>query len=371
VNDVASADLRHTPLHALHVELGAKVVPFAGYEMPIQYPAGILTEHSHTRAKAGLFDVSHMGQVMLRGDGAARAMEALVPGDIAGLEIGRMRYTQFTKDDGGILDDILVTRVEGGLFVVVNAGRKEADFDLMRRNLPADIDIEVQSGAALLALQGPAAELVLARHAPDLDSLTFMMSVKVEISGVSVTVSRSGYTGEDGFEISVNEDQAESLARMLLAEPEVLAIGLGARDSLRLEAGFCLYGHDIDESTTPVEAALEWSIPKRRREEGGFCGSGVIQRQLSEGVSRRRVGIRPDGRAPAREHCELTDTEGNHLGEITSGGFGPTVGGPIAMGYVLSDNAAAGTSVLAVVRGKLLPARVATLPFVDTHQRRT
>ena len=371
MNDVASVDLRHTPLHALHVELGAKVVPFAGYEMPIQYPAGILTEHSHTRAKAGLFDVSHMGQVMLRGEGAARAIEALVPGDIAGLEIGRMRYTQFTKDDGGILDDILVTRVEGGLFVVVNAGRKEADFDLMRGNLPADIDIEVQSSAALLALQGPAAELVLARHAPDLDSLTFMMSVKVKIFGVSVIVSRSGYTGEDGFEISVNEDQAELLARMLLAEPEVLAIGLGARDSLRLEAGFCLYGHDIDESTTPVEAALEWSIPKRRREEGGFCGSGVIQRQLSEGVSRRRVGIRPDGRAPAREHCELTDTEGNHLGEITSGGFGPTVGGPIAMGYVLSDNAAAGTSVLAVVRGKLLPARVATLPFVDTHQRRT
>ena len=227
MNDLASVEFRHTPLHALHVELGAKIAPFAGYEMPIQYPVGILTEHTHTRVKAGLFDVSHMGQVMLRGDGAAQAMEALVPGDIAGLEIGRMRYTQFTNDDGGILDDILVTRVEGGLFVVVNAGCKEADIDLMRGNLPADIDIEVQSGAALLALQGPAAEVVLARHAPDLESLTFMMSVEVEISGVPATVSRSGYTGEDGFEISVNEDQAESFARMLLAEPEVLAIGLG------------------------------------------------------------------------------------------------------------------------------------------------
>ncbi len=297
-------------------------------------------------------------------------METLVPGDIAGLAPGRMRYTQFTNDDGGICDDILVTRVEQGLYVVVNAGCREADIELMRGRLPAGVDLEVRHSTALIALQGPASEAVLLRHLPGVASLTFMSSANIEISGVPAIVSRSGYTGEDGFEISIEEGHAEPLARKLLAEPEVLAIGLGARDSLRLEAGFCLYGHDIDTTTTPVEAALEWSISNRRRAEGGFPGSAVVQRQLRDGTSRRRVGIRPDGRAPAREHSELTDIDGSHVGEITSGGFGPSVGGPIAMGYVASSHTAVGTSIHAVVRGKPLAAKVARLPFVEAHQRR-
>ena len=346
------------------------MVPFAGYQLPIHYQAGILAEHTQTRAEAGLFDVSHMGQVILRGEGVAEAMETLVPGDIAGLAPGRMRYTQFTNDDGGICDDILVTRVDEGLYVVVNAGCKEADIALMRERLPAGVDLEVRHSAALIALQGPASESVLSRHLPGVASLTFMSSAKLEFAGIPATVSRSGYTGEDGFEISIEEAHAEPLARKLLAEPEVHAIGLGARDSLRLEAGFCLYGHDIDTTTTPVEAALEWSISKRRRAEGGFPGSAVIQRQLRDGASRRRVGIRPDGRAPAREHSELTDSDGNHVGEITSGGFGPSVGAPIAMGYVAASHTAVGTSILAVVRGKPLAAKVTKLPFVDAHQRR-
>ena len=346
------------------------MVPFAGYELPIHYETGILAEHTQTRAKAGLFDVSHMGQVMLRGDGVAEAMETLVPGDLAGLAPGRMRYTQFTNDGGGIRDDILVTRVDDGLSVVVNAGCKEADIDLLRERLPAGVDVDVRSSAALIALQGPASESVLSRHAQGVASLTFMSSADVEVSGVPATVSRSGYTGEDGFEISIEEGHAEPLARKLLAEPEVLPVGLGARDSLRLEAGFCLYGHDIDATTTPVEAALEWSISKRRREDGGFPGSAVIQRQLRDGTLRRRVGIRPEGRVPAREHSELTDTDGRHIGEITSGGFGPSVGGPIAMGYVASTHAGVGTSVLVVVRGKPLAAMVTKHAFVDARQRR-
>jgi aminomethyltransferase len=346
------------------------MVPFAGYEMPIHYQVGILGEHTHTRAEAGLFDVSHMGQVMLRGDGIAEALETLVPGDIAGLALGRMRYTQFTNDDGGILDDILVTRVDDGLFVVVNAGCKEADIDRMREKLPADIEVDVQSNVALIALQGPAAESVFLRHAPGVAPLTFMSSAVVEIAGVPAVVSRSGYTGEDGFEISVGAEVAEVLARSLLAEPEVLAVGLGARDSLRLEAGFCLYGHDIDSTTSPVEAALEWSISKRRRTDGGFPGAAIIQGQLRDGTTRRRVGICPDGRAPAREHTELTDLDGNHIGEITSGSFGPSVGRPIAMGYVTSDHAKVGASVRAMVRGKSLAATVTKLPFLESHQLR-
>ncbi len=346
------------------------MVPFAGHELPIHYQAGILAEHTQTRAKAGLFDVSHMGQVMLRGDGVAEAMETLVPGDIAGLAPGRMRYTQFTNNDGGICDDILVTRLDRGLYVVVNAGCKEADIELMRKGLPAGVELEVRHSAALVALQGPASESVLSRHLPGVASLAFMSSADVEISGLPATVSRSGYTGEDGFEISIEEGHVEPLARKLLAETEVLAIGLGARDSLRLEVGFCLYGQDIDTTTTPVEAALEWSISKRRRAEGGFPGSAIVQRQLRDGASRRRVGIRPDGRAPAREHSELTDIDGSHVGEITSGGFGPSVGGPIAMGYVSSSHAEVGTPVQAVVRGKPLAAKVTELPFVEAHQRR-
>ena len=366
--DVAPADFLHTPLHALHLEMGAKMVPFAGHEMPIHYQPGILGEHIHTRNEAGLFDVSHMGQVMLRGDGAAEAIETLVPGDIAGLAIGRIRYTQFTNDVGGILDDILVTRVDDGLFVVVNAGCKQADIEHMREKLPPGIEVDVQGDVALIALQGPAAESVLSRHAPDVSSLAFMSSAVVEIAGAQAIVSRSGYTGEDGYEISVDAAKADAIARGLLAEPEVLPVGLGARNSLRLEAGFCLYGHDIDTTTSPVEAALEWSISKRRRTDGGFPGAAVIQQQLRDGAARRRVGICPDGRAPAREHTELTDLEGGHIGEITSGGFGPSAGKPIAMGYVKSNQAKVGTPVRAMVRGKGLAATVTKLPFVAPHQ---
>jgi aminomethyltransferase len=348
--------------------MGAKMVPFAGYELPIHFQAGILGEHIHTRTKAGLFDVSHMGQVMLRGDGAAEALETLVPGDITGLPIGRIRYTQFTNDIGGILDDILVANVDDGLFIVVNAGCKKADIDRMREKLPSGIEVDVLSDVALIALQGPAAESVLSRHVPGVSSLGFMSSAMFKIAGVRVMISRAGYTGEDGFEISVDAAEAGSIARGLLVEPEVLPAGLGARDSLRLEAGFCLYGHDIDTTTSPVEAALEWSISKRRREYGGFPGAVIIQQQLRDGATRRRVGICPDGRAPAREHTELTDLEGGHIGEITSGGFGPSVGIPIAMGYVTSDHAKVGTAVNAMVRGKALSATVTKLPFVVPHK---
>ena len=297
-------------------------------------------------------------------------MEALVPGDIAGLAAGRMRYTQLTNSEGGILDDIMVTCFEDGLFVVVNAGCKDADTVHMLDTLPTSIEVDIQSTSALLALQGPAAESVLSRHAPDVKSLFFMSATKLRIAGIDVIVSRSGYTGEDGFEISVDGNDADKLARLLLTEPEVLAVGLGARDSLRLEAGFCLYGQDIDETTTPIEAGLEWSVSKRRRLDGGYPGAGIIKQQLREGTLRRRVGIRPHGRALAREKSKLIDSDGVQIGEITSGGFGPSIDGPVAMGYVQSNYASIGTPLLAVVRDKPLLASVVKLPFIEAHQRR-
>ena len=357
--------LKTTSLDGLHRSLGAKMVPFAGYSMPVQFEAGILKEHLHTRAAAGLFDVSHMGQVRLRGDGAAAALEALVPGDIQALRDSRMRYTLLLNERGGILDDLMVTNAGDHLFVVVNAACKEADVAHMRTALPAGIEVEALDDRALLALQGPVAAEVLQRHTDgELRALRFMMSQAMTVGGVSCLVSRSGYTGEDGFEISVPGESAAGLAEALLDEEEVAPIGLGARDSLRLEAGLCLYGHDIDEETTPVEAALTWAIGKRRREEGGFPGDGVIRQQLRDGPDRVRVGIRPDGRAPAREGAELVDGDGKGIGRITSGGFGPTVGGPVAMGYVAASHGAPGERVDAMVRGKALPAQVADLPFV-------
>ncbi len=361
-NSAAAGDLKTTPLNDLHVALGARMVPFAGYAMPVQYPAGILAEHLQTRAQAGLFDVSHMGQVRISGADPARSLERLVPGDIMGLEPGRTRYTQFTNETGGILDDLMVTRRAGDLFLVVNAGCKEQDFALLATGL-RDCAVEPILDRALLALQGPAAVTALARYAPAVSAVAFMSYAEVDIAGVRCFVTRSGYTGEDGFEISVPNDAAERLARLLLAEPEVKPIGLGARDSLRLEAGLCLYGHDIDTTTTPVEAAIAWSIGKRRRAEGGFPGAAVIQKQLAEGPTRKRVGIRPEGRAPAREHTPITDAAGAIVGEITSGGFGPTVNGPIAMGYVPTALAKTDTPLQLVVRGKPLPARVAAMPF--------
>jgi aminomethyltransferase len=366
--DDKSTDLKTTPLHALHLSLGAKMVPFAGYDMPVQYPAGVKTEHLHTRAKAGLFDVSHMGQVRLTGDGAAADIETLIPGDIQALSAGRMRYTMFTNPEGGILDDLIVTNAGDHLFVVVNAGCKEQDIAHMRANLSCGI--EELPDRALLALQGPSAEAVLASHAAEVADMKFMTARAVSIAGHDCFVTRSGYTGEDGYEISVPGETAAAFAEMLLAHPDVEPIGLGARDSLRLEAGLCLYGHDIDETTTPVEANLTWAINKRRRVEGGFPGSDKILGQLADGALRRRVGIRLEGRAPAREGTELVDDAGTAIGHITSGGFGPTLEGPVAMGYVDSRFSETGCQINAMVRGKPLPARVAALPFVAANYKR-
>ncbi|MEI6556815.1 MAG: glycine cleavage system aminomethyltransferase GcvT [Rhodospirillaceae bacterium] len=359
-----------TPLNALHREYGGKLVPFAGYEMPVYYPAGILKEHVHTRTRAGLFDVSHMGQVRLSGPGVAAALEALVPGDIQGIGRFRIRYTLLLNASGGILDDLMVTNAGDHLFLVVNAGCKQGDIAHLRRELPAGITVDYLEDRALLALQGPAAAAVLARFIPAAAGMPFMSYAEAEFLGTPVLLSRSGYTGEDGYEISVANDQAEELARRLLAEPEVEPIGLGARDSLRLEAGLCLYGHEIDETTTPVEANLVWTLGKRRRAEGGFPGYERIREQLDRGVRRRRVGIRPDGRAPARDGTEIIDESGRPIGVITSGGFGPTVGGPVAMGYVETGFAAPGTLVTLLIRGKAHPARIADLPFVKQNYYR-
>ena len=352
-----------TPLDQLHRDLGAKMVPFAGYEMPLQYPTGVMAEHLHCRAAASLFDVSHMGQASLHGHGATAALERMVPSDIAALAPMRQRYTVLTNELGGILDDLIVGRVGERLFLVANASRKDADFRHIIGMLPDGVTLEEHEDRALLALQGPAAAAVFARLAPG-DALGFLGMGEMAVAGVPCLVSRSGYTGEDGFEISVPANRAEELARALLAEPEVKPAGLGARDSLRLEAGLCLYGADIDELTTPIEAGLGWVIGKRRRQEGGFLGEVVIRDQLKIGPPRMRVGIRPDGRAPARALTEIGATDGTRAGNVTSGGFSPTLSAPIAMGYVRRDLAAEGTPLELMVRGQKLPGRVVPLPFV-------
>ena len=356
--------LRRTPLHGLHLELGAKMVPFAGYQMPLRYPSRILAEHKHTRSAAGLFDVSHMGQVQISGDGAAAALESLTPSNIQGLVSGRMRYSLLTNDAGGILDDIMVTRTEDHLFLVVNAACKEDDVAHMRAALGERLAVEPLEERALLALQGPAAARVLARHAPACAKLTFMNAAAMPVAGIDCFVSRSGYTGEDGFEISVSAARAEDLARLLLGEAEVRPAGLGARDTLRLEAGLCLYGHDIDAATTPVEAGLSWTIGKRRR-NGGFPGASLILEQMRSGTARRLVGIVPEGRAPARQHTAIVDGAGAPIGEVTSGGFAPTLGRPISMGYVGAAFAEVDAEVGLNVRNSARPARVAPMPFVE------
>jgi aminomethyltransferase len=365
----ADKPLARTPLHALHLELGGKMVPFAGYEMPVQYPAGIMKEHNHTRAAAGLFDVSHMGQVRLVGDDAAAALESLVPVDVVDIGVDRQRYALFTDDAGGILDDLMITNAGDHLFVVVNAACKQQDTAHMRRHLGERCKVEELTDRGLLALQGPKAAAVLGRLAPETAKMLFMTAARVEIEGAECFVTRSGYTGEDGFEISVPAERTEALARALLAQEEVMPIGLGARDSLRLEAGLCLYGHDIDATTTPIEASLTWAVSKTRRpggaRPGGYPGAEVIAKQLAEGVARKRVGIRPDGKTPVREGAELTDADGRTVGKITSGSFGPTVGGPVAMGYVETVLAKPGTELQAVVRGKPQPVKVAKMPFVE------
>jgi aminomethyltransferase len=372
--------LLKTPLHAEHVAQGARMVPFAGYDMPVQYPAGILTEHNWTREHAGLFDVSHMGQAFLVAeDGShetvARALEALIPADVLNLKPNQQRYSQLLGQDGGILDDLMVTRVgapghEGWLYLVVNASMKEADYAHIQAHLPKGVSLNRKDGLGLMALQGPSAAAVLAGLAPEAAELPFMMSADVEIDGIRCHVSRSGYTGEDGFEISCRAEDAARLWNTLLADPEVKAIGLGARDSLRLEAGLCLYGHDIDTTTSPIEAGLIWSIQKRRREEGGFPGAERIQREIRNGASRVRVGIRPEGRAPAREGNVIATPDGREVGIVTSGGFGPTVNGPVAMGYVSKDVSTVGTDLQLVVRGKSLAAKVAAMPFAPHRYKR-
>lgn len=365
-----TAPLRHTPFYELHRAKGARMVAFAGYEMPVQYPTGIIAEHLHTRAKAGLFDVSHMGQIRLRGGAVAGALEALIPGDLQSLAPGRLRYTLLLGERGGILDDLIATRTDDGLTLVVNAARKEADLAHLTARLDPGVAIEPRFERALLALQGPAAAAVLARFAPGIERLPFMSAAEATIAGAPCGVTRSGYTGEDGFELSLAAEHAVAVAEALLDQPEVAPIGLGARDTLRLEAGLCLWGHDIDETTTPVEAGLAWTIAKRRRAEGNFPGAPRILRQLADGPGRRRVGIRPDGRAPAREDAAILDPAGKPVGRVTSGGFGPSLGAPVAMGYVETAHAAPGSALALVVREVPRPARVAALPFVPARYYR-
>ncbi len=369
-----SESLARTPLYDLHLQLGGKMVPFAGYAMPVQYPDGILKEHAHTRSRAGLFDVSHMGQVRVHGDGAAAAMESLVPVDVLDLAVGHQRYALFTNDDGGILDDLMISNAGDHLFVVVNAACKAQDIAHMAAGFEGHCEMEVLGDRALLALQGPEAGRVMADLAPQTAAMVFMNTMVVELCGVECFVTRSGYTGEDGFEISVPADSAEELARTLLNDDAVAPIGLGARDSLRLEAGLCLYGNDIDTTTTPVEGSLMWALSKVRREDGarpgGYPGAARIFAQIRDGVSRKRVGLLPEGRAPVRAGAELLDGEGRAVGRVTSGGFGPTLGAPVAMGYVEKALAKAGTSLGASVRGRTVPLQVARMPFVKQRYYR-
>ena len=367
-----AAALAVTPLHDLHLRLGARMVPFAGYDMPVQYRDGIIAEHAHARAAAGLFDVSHMGQAFLAGpdhETTARGLEALVPADIVNLALGRQRYTQLLSDEGGILDDLMVTRSadpaeDGVLMLVVNASRKHDDYAHIEARLPAGVKLLRAPHRALIALQGPKAAGVLARHARDAVGLAFMSATSTRFDGIECHISRSGYTGEDGFEISANAKRIGAIAERLLEDANVKAVGLGARDSLRLEAGLCLHGHDIDATTSPIEAGLAWSIHKRRRAEGGFPGADRIAGEIENGTARQRVGLLPEGRAPAREGTEIRAADGSAIGTVTSSGLGPTVGGPVAMGYVTRRFAEPGTPVMLLVRGKELVAKVVPLPFV-------
>ena len=375
---MSEANLHRTALYQEHVKAGAKLVPFAGYEMPVQYSTGILTEHNWTRTHAGLFDVSHMGQAFLVGPDhatTAAAMEKLVPADIASLKPFQIRYSQFLNPESGILDDLMVTHsaykgYEGWLYLVCNASRKMEDFAHIEKHLPEGVKLQRGEAMSLIALQGPKAEDVLAKLASAVRDIPFMYYGAVSIDGIQAHVSRSGYTGEDGFEISIFDKDAPRLWQLLLADPKVKPIGLGARDSLRLEAGLCLYGHDIDETTSPVEADLLWSIQKRRRTEGGFIGADRVLEEIASGTARKRVGIKPEGRAPAREGTVVTDMAGRPIGVITSGGFGPTANGPVAMGYVETACAKAGIAIQLIVRDKPLPAQIVNLPFVPHNYKR-
>ena len=373
--------LKRTPLYALHLARGGKMVPFAGYEMPVQFSAGVLKEHLHTRARAGLFDVSHMGQIVLRAktggvENAARALERLVPQDVLAIASGRQRYAQFTNEAGGILDDLMIASFGDRLLLVVNASCKAEDEAHLRAHLSDVCIIEPLPDRALLALQGPRAEAVLVKFCADVSSMRFMDAGPRRVNGIDCFVSRSGYTGEDGCEISIPADKAEALATALLEHDDVLPIGLGARDSLRLEAGLCLYGHDIDTATTPVEAGLSWSIQNSRRNggarAGGFFGAQKILSQLENGPPRKRVGLRPQGRAPVREGAPLfaDEASGEPIGRVTSGGFGPSLNAPVAMGYLPAALASDGGTVFAELRGQRLPLRVTAMPFVQNTYKR-
>lgn len=367
--------LLKTPLHALHIEVGAKMVPFAGYDMPVQYPLGVKKEHLHTREAAGLFDVSHMGQLRLHGAGAAAFLESLVPVDIIDLGEGKQRYAFFTNEQGGIMDDLMVANLGDHLFVVVNAACKEQDINHLQAHIPSDVELEIIDDRALLAIQGPKAVEVLSRFQPAVAEMLFMDVQKLELLGVECIISRFFFKQKTAYEISVPADKAEALARALTAEEEVEWIGLGARDSLRLECGLCLYGHDLDETTTPVEASLLWGIQKVRRtggeREGGFPGAGIILKQIeTKDVSRKRVGLVGQTKAPVREGAELFDGEGNKVGVVTSGTAGPNAGKPVSMAYLRSDLTEIGTEVFAEVRGKLLPMTVEKMPFVPQRYYR-
>lgn len=375
-----TAALKKTPLHALHLSLGARMVPFAGYDMPVQYPSGVMKEHLQTRTAAGLFDVSHMGQVIIKAksgkyEDVALALESLVPVDILGLAEGRQRYGFFTDENGGILDDLMIAHLDDHLFVVVNAACKEQDIAHLQKHLSDTCEITVLD-RALIALQGPRAVEALAELWADVAAMKFMDVRHCRLHDVSCLVSRSGYSGEDGFEISIPADKAVDVTNRLLEHPDVEPIGLGARDSLRLEAGLCLYGNDIDTTTSPVEAAIEWGMQKARRtggaRAGGFPGADRILGELDKGVSRKRVGLKPEGKAPVRGHAKLyADAEGKtEIGEVTSGGFGPSVEGPVAMGYVPVSHSAPGTQIYAEVRGKYLPITVSALPFITPTYKR-
>ena len=379
-------DFLKTALHAEHVALGAKMVEFAGYDMPVQYPLGVLKEHLHTREKAGLFDVSHMGQCFIIADDgtfetAAKALEKLVPASIQDLEPGQQRYSQFLNAKGGILDDLMISRLghtgtEHYLYLVVNAGCKAADFKHIQKHLPKGVKLSVKDDQmSLIALQGPRAKDVLGCFNPAVEELVFMTHTDVELTNIEggavwAHISRSGYTGEDGYEISARHDDMVRLWKELMKYEDVEAIGLGARDSLRLEAGLCLYGHDIDKTTSPIEAGLIWSIQKNRREGGDYLGAKRVEKDIKKKPSRRLVGILPEGKAPAREHTEIQDMDGKAIGEITSGGFGPTHGGPVAMGYVAREFSKAGTPVQLIVRGKARPAKVVKMPFAPHNYYR-
>lgn len=369
-----SDSLLTTPFHAMHLEAGAKMVPFAGYDMPVQYPLGIKKEHLHTREKAGLFDVSHMGQVRLTGQDAAAELEKLVPVDIVDLPENKQRYAMFTNEQGGVLDDLMVTNAGDHLFLVVNAACKSQDIAHMQAKLAGDVALEELTDRGLLAIQGPSARSVMDALAPETASMPFMSAANVTLAGVDCFVTCSGYTGEDGYEISMPQAQAETVAKALLAHDDVEWIGLGARDSLRLEVGLCLYGHELSPEITPSEASLNWAISKARRADGtrpgGFAGAEVILEQMQTGVSRKRVGLKPLGKMPVRDGVELFDKNGNAIGSVTSGGYGASFGGPVAMGLVTVENAEIGHTLIAKVRNKDVEMEVVKLPFVPQNYYR-